>query len=236
MKARLEKIDKITDGVVSFSFSTSKILQYTAGQFIEMYLPDNTPDSRGPKRWFTLSSSPTEDLLTITTKFADKNSSDFKHHLHTLAIGDEIEISEAMGDFVLPKDATLPLIFIAGGIGVTPYRSIIKWLNDTKELRDIKVLLAANTEQDIVFADTFAEYGDKPIEIVSSPSPGWNGEVGRLTAERIIELVGPITNQRIYISGPEQMVEALQKGLLEHGLHESQLVGDFFPGYPADLT
>ncbi len=236
MIVRLESIEKLNYNVVSFHFSSLKPLDYTAGQFIEMYLPDKTVDNRGPKRWFTLSSSPTEKLISITTKFTVDQGSDFKNHLHSLKIGDSVEISEAMGDFVLPKDKSIPLIFVAGGIGVTPYHSMVRWLTDVGEKRDIKMLVAANTESDILFKDLFTDYAKSFVEVISFPSESWQGETGRLSGQKIIDLVGPIKNHLIYLSGPEQMVEALETNLVANGVKKDQLVGDFFPGYPADLA
>jgi len=236
MQVTLKNIEKLNYNVLSFHFESDKPLGYTAGQFIELYLPDNNPDNRGPKRWFTLSSSPSQELLTITTKFTPQQGSDFKNHLHSLVVGDKVEVSEAMGDFVLPRDHSIPLIFVAGGIGVTPYVSMVKWLIDNKESREVKIIIAANTPEDILFKELFTKYSKKFIEVISFPPAGWNGETGRLTGEKIIELVGPIDNQLIYLSGPEQMVEALEADLLKSGINKNQLVGDFFPGYKADLS
>src|SRR5258708_897456 len=126
MHIKLESIKPVGQNVKTFWFQPPKGFTYTAGQFIELYIPHDNPDERGIKHWFTLSSSPTEPLISITTKYAGKKSSTFKQHLFVLKPGAELYAVEPMGDFVLPQDKSIPLIFVAGGIGVTPFRSMVK--------------------------------------------------------------------------------------------------------------
>lgn len=236
MEITLEHIEKINYNVSTFWFKPEKRLEYTAGQFIEMYLPHDNPDERGIKHWFTLSSSPTENLISNTTKFAGEHASTFKKTLFGLKPRTKVKIVEPMGDFVLPKDKTKPLVFVAGGIGVTPFRSIVKWLTDTGENRKIQILLAANEPRDIIFEDLFRDYGAEVKTIVSEPTAEWKGEVGRLSANKIIELTGDTEGKLIYVSGPEPMVETLEKDMNEHGVSKNQLILDFFPGYKPDLS
>jgi len=231
----LESTHNETHHVRTFWFKPNQSVHYTPGQFIEMYLPHDNPDERGIKHWFTLSSSPTETLISITTKYAGDKSSTFKKTLFGLEPGARVQIVEPMGDFVLPKDTNIPLVFVAGGMGVTPFHSIVKWLTDVGEKRTIQVLLAANKPEDVLFEKLFRDYGAKVRVIVSEPSGEWRGEVGRLSAEKILELTGKPDDKRIYVSGPEPMVEALEKDLHDHNIKKSQLVLDFFPGYTADL-
>jgi len=234
--ATLKKIQKENEQVQTFWFKPAQSLRYTAGQFIELYLPHDMPDDRGIKRWFTLSSSPSDELLSITTKYAGPKSSSFKKQLFSLKPGATFQIVEPMGDFVLPKDLSIPLVFVAGGIGVTPFHSMVSYLAASGEQRKIQILLAANQASDILFEKLFRDYGADVTLIVSEPSPGWKGEVGRLTAEKILSLTGAPTHKRIYASGPEPMVETLEKDLLSSGVKRTQLVSDFFPGYSANLT
>jgi ferredoxin-NADP reductase len=207
-------------------------MQYTAGQFTELTLKHPEPDERGVKRWFTLSSSPTDELVSITTRYAgDDKSSTFKKTLFALQPGDKVELADAMGDFVLPKHVQTPLIFVAGGIGITPFHSMFKWLADTGEQRDIRFLYAVNTEDDIIFQDTYDKAGVHATIIVGNPSEAWGGLRGRLDAETILGIEKPNDDSLIYLSGPEPMIEALEAGLQKHGVDKRQIVGDFFPGY-----
>jgi len=231
MKALLRRTHHEAKNIITFWFQSEKPIDYIAGQFIEVTLRHANPDERGIKHWFTLSSSPTDaPLVSITTKFAERSSS-FKMKLHSLKPGDEVLISEPMGDFVLPKDSSVPLVFVAGGIGITPFHSITKWLHDTKQERDITFLYSVATEHEIVFQDLFEHYGMKRIIVINKPQGKWDGETGRLTGRRILELTQPAKDALLYISGPEPMVEGLNKELETLGVAKSQLVGDFFPGY-----
>lgn len=232
MKATFHHSDDLTPSIRTFWFEPERPLRYTAGQFTELTLPHDQPDDRGIKRWFTLSSSPTDKLVSITTRFAgNKASSTFKRALFALQPGTSVELADAMGDFVLPKLAQTPLIFVAGGIGLTPFHSMFEWLIATGERRAIRFLYAVSNEDDIVWQDVFEKAGIHATIIVGNPSASWGGLRGRLDAETILGLEKPSDDTLIYTSGPEAMVEALQKDLEAKGIDKRQLVGDFFPGY-----
>lgn len=231
MTVTFERVVEEADNISTFYFSSSKAVHYTAGQFIELTIKHNHPDSRGIKRWFTLSSSPTDDLLSITTKFARENGSSYKKALKKLKPGDEAEMSEPMGDFVLPKLIQTPLVFVAGGIGITPFKSILSWLNKVQEERPIKLLVGVNNEDEMVFQDIIHKSKIHYTTIVKNPSSAWGGEIGVLSAEMILGLEEPTEDTLIYISGPEPMVEKLEKDLKKAGINKHQLVLDFFPNY-----
>lgn len=231
MKARLDHLESLTPDIKTLWFKPERPINYISGQFIEMILIHPNPDDRGTRRWFTLSSSPTDaPLVSITTKFSDKSST-FKVALSNLKPGDSLNISEPMGDFVLPKDPTIPLVFVAGGIGITPYHSIIRWLLKTEQERSITFLYAASNEHELVFQKEFEHYGMKRIIVIGHPVGSWDGETGQLDAKRIVDLTKPSSESLIYISGPEPMVEALSNQLKDLGTSSSRVVGDFFPGY-----
>lgn len=231
MKATLHHIDNLTEAIKTFWFEPEQKIQYTAGQYTEISLPHPSPDDRGIQRWFTLSSSPTEDLVSITTKFAPEHGSTFKQTLAQMEPGTEVDLADPMGDFVLPKLAQTPLVFVAGGMGLTPFRSMFKWMIDTGEKRDIKFIYGVRSEEDIIFQDIFDEVGIHATIVVSEPSDSWGGERGHLSAEMILGLAQPSEDALIYMSGPEPMVESLEADMKKHGIAENRLVGDFFPGY-----
>jgi ferredoxin-NADP reductase len=217
----------------TFFFKPEKPVHYTAGQYTQLKLPHKDPDNRGIKRWFTLSSGPEQEFVTITTKHADDKGSTFKRTLWNLKPGTEVHMAEPMGDFVLPKLIQTPLLFVAGGIGLTPFHSMAEWLAATGEARPITFLYSVRNEDEIVFQDTFGKAGIEPVIVVGEPSPSWGGERGRLSADLIVGLGKPTDDTLIYISGPEPMVEALEKDLKKAGLPKDRLVGDFFPNYDA---
>lgn len=126
-----------------------------------------------------------------------------------------------MGDFVLPKDYSIPLMFVAGGIGCTPYHSIIKHLKQIDEKRDIQLLYAAKNLDEVAFKELFASYLEDDFQIT----------LDRLSADFILNTIKNPDKRRIYLSGPEPMVEQLDKDIKEAGFSPQRLHTDFFPGY-----
>lgn len=204
--------------VYTYNFEIDKKPRHIAGQYIELKLPHENPDERGEKRWFTLSNSPTEELLSITTRVSTDGSS-FKKALQRLKAGTILNMAEPMGDFVLPKDGSIPLLFVAGGIGCTPFRSILKYLQDTGEQRKISLLYSTDSEERFAFLDVFDKLNDNFIK-----------QTTRLTVDQINSHLSSEATH-VYLSGPEQMVETFEKELKSIGIDERRFHGDFFPGY-----
>lgn len=209
-----------TSNIYTFWFKALDSPKHVAGQFIEMNLDHPDPDERGTKRWFTLSSSPTDKLVSITTRWFGDKASSFKQTLNTLSKGQGLVVVDPDGDFTLPHDPKQKLVFIAGGIGITPYHSIVKFLSGSGKKRDIQLIYAAKTKSDLAFLDLFKKYGCKIDTVIGQP----------LSGKKILELIGDYSDKLIYISGPEPMVESLFDQL-KQTVPEKQLKGDYFPGY-----
>ena len=222
MRVTYIKSESVAKYIKSYWFRPEATLRFGAGQCIELHNPHETPDSRSEKRWFTISSSPLNELFSITTKIPQPGKrSSYKNTLESLKKGDKLSISNPIGDFVLPKDSSIPLIFIAGGIGCTPYNSMIKYLMEISEHRDITLLHSATNSDDFIFDDTFSNLGNKFIKLKNV----------RLTAKNILKLTRPSPEHYIYLSGPEPMVEELQKDLTLLGIARNRIIADFFSGY-----
>jgi len=231
MLATIVRIDNEDKTTKTIWLEPATPFRYLAGQFTEIYLPHKNADERGEKRKFTLSSSPTEKLLSITTRIDPKRPSTFKRSLLALRPCDSISLTEAMGDFVLPLKKDFPLLLVAGGIGITPVRSIVKWLIDKKENRQVKILYSANNMNEFIFLDLL---NDTPFSLEKIPTkkPSYgHSNYGRITADFIINQ--PIVSEKalIYLSGPEKMTEALRRDLLTKGIPRHRLVTDSFTGY-----
>lgn len=232
MKLTFDHSEAEAANIRTFYFKPDRPVRYTAGQYTELKIPHPHPDKRGDKRWFTLSSSPEDEFLTITTRYAgDDKSSSFKRKLFSLEPGTILDAAEPMGDFVLPKLIQTPLVFVAGGIGVTPFHSMLRWLSETKEERPIKFLYGVRNEDEIIFQDTFEAANIEPAVVVSKPSDSWGGERGQISAEMIMDIDRPGEDTLVYVSGPEPMVQSLAKDLHKAGLSKNQIVSDEFPNY-----
>jgi len=215
---------EVAKNIYEFRFDPAKKINFIAGQFIELYLPHQNKDNRGEKRWFTLSSSPTENTLSITTKYAGEKSSSFKKALYDLKDGTEINMSSPMGDFVLPKDPSIALVFVAGGIGSTPFHSITKYLIDSgDQTRDITMLYAVSDEAEVAYRSDYESLYSNGFRIKSG---------GVLTTQDILKFYPEDGMKRyIYLSGPEPMIETLNNELKREGVNKKHIHTDFFPGY-----
>jgi ferredoxin-NADP reductase len=222
--ATLESIEKQGETTYTLWFKPSVSIDYTAGQFIEIYLPHNA-DDRGTHRWFTLSSSPSEPFIGITTRTLPHQSS-FKKTLFSLQPGDTVQVSQAMGDFVLPIQKSIPIIFLVRGIGITPIRSILKYLQDSKEDRAITIVYSARDAEDALFTDLIDSVATK-IDILQLPSLIDTGT----PVQKTVEYTKKIPDARVYISGPEQFVEKAYNQLLSSNIKASSIVTDYFQGY-----
>lgn len=211
--------------VESFIFKPSEQITWKAGQFLHYVLHHEPTDDRGSDRWFTISSAPFENVIMLTTRFSDEKDSTFKKHLRDLIIGKSIEISNLEGDFVV-EDYTKEYVFIAGGIGITPFRAILKQLEF--ENKFIKVtLLYANRDEHISYKEELENLAKNnsglKIHYIISPE--------RINEDKIKELVLNLQKPLFYISGPEPMVEDLGKMLKVMSIAEDHIKQDWFPGY-----
>lgn len=224
MNATLQSVVAESETVMTFYFRPERPLDAIAGQFIELTIPHHGPDKLGIRRQFTLSSSPTEELAAITVKFAGRTSS-FKQALRALKAGSIVHMSDPLGDFVLPLDASVPLVWIAGGIGITPFRSMAKWLTDQHESREILLFHSIRNRDEIIFGDVIKGAGIQEHNLVETASQA------RLTADEILTAVSNPTTPLFYISGPEAMVETLAHDLRQHNIPREHIIVDVFLGY-----
>ncbi len=232
MKVTFDHSKDEAPGIKTFYFKPEGSFHYTAGQFIQLTLPHDNPDERGTKRWFTLSSSPTEPFLSITTRIAPKNGSSFKRTLLALQPKQPVHMTDAMGDFVLPKDKDQELVFVAGGIGITPIRSMVKWLNDNKESRSMVLIHAVSQPDDLVFKTLFEQSSVIYLpQIMETPVQWVTSSKETMDTAKIAQLAFGLKGKLIYIAGPEPMVEKLNNDLLFNGIPNHQIVTDFYPGY-----
>jgi ferredoxin-NADP reductase len=234
---RLTQRKKVGASVVDFVFALKKPVSYKPGQYMEWTLAHGGADARGNRRYFTLASSPTEDNLRLGIKFYPDGSS-FKQALLHMDDKDSVAASNLGGDFVLPDDASQKLAFIAGGIGVTPYRSMIKYLLDTNDLRDITLLYSEKKPEDIVYKDVFdpavTKLGIKVLYTLTESSyvpQGWPGHRGIISEQMIKTEIPDYLERLFYVSGPQPMVSAMKKTLHGLGVPKRHIKTDFFPGY-----
>lgn len=230
-----EKI-KLSPSIYEFVFTPSEKLSFSPGQYLEWTLGHKS-DSRGVRRFFTIASSPTESDIRVGVKIPEQSSS-YKQKLLELEVKDTIVASQLSGDFVLPENQAQKLVFIAGGIGITPYRSMIKYLLDRNEKRDIILFYANSNYHDFVYKNIFEKAEKKlgfKIHFVITDTQEiparWNDLSGHITDDMIKKEVSDYDTRTFYISGPNAMVEAYKTLLLSMGVKRKNIIFDYFPGY-----
>lgn len=234
---KLKQKNKLASTIFEFVFSPEQKMNYLAGQYMEWTLPHKNPDTRGLRRYFTIASSPKESEIKLGVKITENESSTFKKALLNLKEGDRLTADQLMGDFVLGNDENEKLVFVAGGIGVTPFRSIIENFIDIGIWRDTVLFYSAADPGEFVYKDIFKKaenFGVKTVYVLGAkfpPPKNWVGETGFLTPEMIKKYVPDYRSRKYYLSGPIAMVNNY-KGLLNKlGISFNKIVTDYFPGF-----
>lgn len=229
------KISIATD-TVDFVFEPKQKFAFSPGQYMEWTFPHRHADSRGNRRYFTIASSPTEEDLRLGIKFY-VNGSSYKKAMLTMTDNTPIIGAQVRGDFILPKDPNKKLVFIAGGIGITPFRSMIKYLIDTNQPRPIILLYANKTVDEIVYYEIFTQaqkLGIKTVYTLTDKTKlptNWQGSVGRIDEAMIRHEVSDFMERTFYLSGPRSMIIAYEQTLNSLSVPKRQVTTDFFPGF-----
>jgi ferredoxin-NADP reductase len=220
----LEKKPEVQN-VTTFIFEPEKPVVWQPGQYMHYLLPHPEEDDRGTARWFTISSPPYEKRPSITTRFDTERSSTFKKALRKLEVGQEIESDDGpKGTFVLDEGASRHY-FIAGGIGITPFHSILKQLDHDNKSFNIE-LLYANRDQVLVFGDELHELEKKHSDFHVHKFLD-----GKRIDEAALKMCAEDDKCIFYLSGPRPMVETYEHMLKDMGVAEQRIKLDYFPGY-----
>jgi ferredoxin-NADP reductase len=224
MKFTLRATKQEVNDTFSFIFAPEQPLLWKAGQLLRYVLNHANPDDRGVERFFSIASAPHEKHVMLTTRFASKSSS-FKKAFRKLRPGDAIEAHDLEGDFVV-DDSMKTFVFIAGGIGITPFRAILLDLDYNKKPLNVQ-LLYANSDNNFVYREELealrTRHPEFRIDYIVSPN--------RIDQKSIPQLVQDIEKPMLYVSGPEPMVESMDETLKKIGVPEKRIKNDFFPGY-----
>ncbi len=232
----LQRKTKLSPDTVDFAFAAPNSIAFAPGQYMEWTLDHTRADSRGNRRFFTLASSPTENTLHLGVKFYEQGST-YKRALWRLNRRTTLLAGQIAGDFTLPDDPNTKLVFIAGGIGITPFRSMLKYLVDTKQRRDVVLFYANKTVGDIVYQDVLTEANRKlgvqtiyTLTDTSSVPRNWSGHVGRIDPNMIARAVPDYRERIFYLSGPPEMVRSYERMLKRMHVSGRQIKKDFFAG------
>lgn len=232
---KLTKKEEIANGTMAFYWEKPAGFEFVAGQFCDITLinPPET-DEEGNTRGFSLAHAPYESNIVTATRMRDTA---FKRVLKNLPIGTEVKFDAPYGDFKLHKNETTPAVFLIGGIGITPVRSIIAQASHDHLPHKITLLYSNKTPADAAFtADMvgFAKENQNFIFIpvyTDTPETEWSGESGYIDDAMLKRYILDIAIPIYYLSGPVGMVKAMREMLMKAGANEDNIRTEEFSGY-----
>ncbi|HKX84384.1 MAG TPA: FAD-dependent oxidoreductase [Pyrinomonadaceae bacterium] len=229
--------EEIAEGTIAFHFEKPSDFSFIAGQFISLSLIDPPEtDAEGDTRAFTIASAPYERDLMIATRMRDTA---FKRILRKLKPGELIRVRGPFGSLTLHDDATRAAVFLAGGIGITPFRSIVLQSTQFKSSHRLFLFYSNRHVEDAAFLDELkrCERSNphfKCIATVTKPSDSerhWDGEMGYVNKTMVLKFIHDLQEPIYYIAGPPGMVVSMQLELKAAGVPSQQIRAEQFAGY-----
>ena len=220
MKITFQRREELAPTIWQYYFSPERLVRFVPGQYADFHLPHLENDPRGRMRTFTLTSLPTDKFVSFVVKIVEP-ASPYKQALELLQIDDELRMDDPMGDLILPKSPAVPLVFIAGGIGLASYAGSLKLLLKQNEERDIYLFYALRSRYEQIFQELTDAYPLQLRQVILAPN--------RLGAADIKKSVP--SDALLYLSGSQKFVEDLQTTLGIVGVPHEQLIFDYFDGY-----
>lgn len=235
MEGTLKSREEIAKGTELFTFDLlGKEISFTPGQFIFVTIPNLLyPDDRGGRRQFSITNTPTQKgIIAIATRIRD---SGFKKTLMEMPLGARVQLGPTAGRFVLPEDTQRPLVFIAGGIGIGPFMSMLRHIKE-QALPYVITLLYSN--KDKASTAFFTELKEMPgnipgLSVIFSMTqdPSWQGETGRIDAGFVKKHIPDLQKPIFYVVGPPAMNAAIIQTLLEIQVAKENIRQESFAGY-----
>jgi ferredoxin-NADP reductase len=236
-KTELKRREEIADSTMAFHFEKPSGFDYKAGQFADYSLVDpSETDAEGNIRGFSLASAPYENDLMAATRMRDTA---FKRVLKTMNVGTELVLDGPYGSFTLHNNSKIPAVFITGGIGITPVRSIV--LQATHDNLPHKIFLFDSNRrpEDAAFLDDLMEAQKKnpnftfvgTMTQMENSDRKWHGESTLINKEMLSKYIADLAVPIYYLCGPGPMVAAMRKILNEAGVDDDNIRTEEFSGY-----
>ncbi|MCC7081904.1 MAG: FAD-dependent oxidoreductase [Burkholderiales bacterium] len=231
---KLMRKDIVAHSTMAIHLAKPKGFEFKAGQFGDITLLDPPEtDEEGNIRGFSLAHAPYEADLMMATRLRDTA---FKRVLRALPIGAEVKLDAPYGSFTLHNNERTPAVFLTGGIGITPVRSIIAQATHDKTAHRITLLYANKTPADAAFMADLESYAKANsnftfVPVMDEAPGGWRGERGLINASMLARHVSDLKAPIYYLCGPAAMVAAMRKLLDEAGVDEDNTRTEEFSGY-----
>jgi len=236
MRAQIKEKQDVAKGTLLVTFDLfGEEVDFKPGQYFFVTLPEvGYDDEKGLRRHITVVTSPNEKgVLGLATRMRD---SAFKRTLAELPIGAEVEVEQPKGDFTLPAETTRPLVFVAGGIGITVFRSMLLYIREQGLSYRVTLVYSNRDRQSAAFIDELQELERQIPEfrliLTMTQDPGWEGETRKIEARFLKDYLGKDLDRYTFlVAGPPAMAEAVQKVLEEAEVNEENLVVERYSGY-----
>ncbi|HJX82129.1 MAG TPA: FAD-dependent oxidoreductase, partial [Candidatus Udaeobacter sp.] len=232
----LNKVE-VAEGTIAFHFEKPTGFDFKPGQSADLTLP-NPPetDAEGNVRTFSIASAPFEDQLMFATRMRDTA---FKRSLKKMPLGTVVKMDSAMGSFTLHKNSAKPAVFLAGGIGVTPFSSIVRQADHDRAPHKLYLFYSNRRPEDAPFVEVLQnlEKTNPQFRFIATMTEmrrskkTWNGETGRIDQEMLSKYLNELRGPIYYVAGPPALVSGMRKMLVASGVDEDDIRSDEFSGY-----
>ena len=234
MKATVAEKREVAKGTLLVLFAVDGYPPYRPGSYFWVELPERgDQDEKGLRRHISLVTSPTETgIVGLATRLRDTA---FKRTLAELEVGDEVAVEAPKGSFLLPEDTSVDYVFIAGGIGITVFRSMLRYIADEGLPYRVTLVYSNRDRESAAFLDELEELERRidslRVVLTITEQEGWEGESRRINADMLREHLGDLDAKQFLVAGPAPMAEGVSGSLLAAGVPEEQVSTDGFSGY-----
>jgi ferredoxin-NADP reductase len=236
-RVKLVKREDVAEGTMAFYFEKPPGFQFKPGQYLDV-IQINPPekDDEGIARSLSIASAPFEEELMFATRMRDTA---FKRVLKAMPLGTEVEIEGPYGSFVLHNNPARPAMLLAGGIGITPFRSMVVQAAQTRLPHRMILVFCNRRPEDAAFLEELLKLQSLNENFtliglmteMDKSQRSWDGEKGRLSAELLMRHSKPFANPIYYVVGPPGMVDAVHSMLNEAGINDDDIRSEEFGGY-----
>jgi ferredoxin-NADP reductase len=236
-QSKLKSREQVAEGTMAFHFEKPAGFAFQGGQTVDMTMlnPPET-DDEGNVRTFSIASPPFENELVFATRMRD---SAFKRSLKSVPLGTELKIDGPMGSFTLHKNVKKPAVFLAGGIGITPFMSIVAQAAHDRLPHQLYLFFSNHRPEDAPFLDFLRRLEkDNPnyhfiptMTAMEKSQRPWQGEQGFINRTMLIKYLNNLNGPIYYLAGPPAMVAAMRKTLLDTKVDEDDIRTEEFAGY-----
>ena len=234
MRATVAETREVAKGTLLALFEADGYPDFRPGSYFWVELPDRGhQDEKGLRRHISLVTSPTDrPLVGLATRLRD---SAFKRTLAELEIGDEVVVEEPKGSFLLPEDTNAEYVFVAGGIGITVFRSMLRYIADRDLPYTVTLVYSNRDRESAAFLDELEELEQRieglRVVLTMTEDEGWEGESRRIDAAVLRDHVGDLPDKQFLVAGPPDMTEGVAVALHAAGVPEDRVLAGKFSGY-----